>query len=91
MKDEVMRGKATKIDATIDSMAEKLVLTDDDLAQINVRSRLELVHVVIAQACVGVFVALLAWWVGGFDAGWSALAGSTVYFVPNTLFALRLF
>ena len=34
---------------------------------------------------------MLAWLIGGFDAGWSALAGSAAYFVPNFLFALRLF
>ncbi len=68
-----------------------LTLTDADLALINVRARLELAQVVFAQVATAVFVALLAWLIGGFDAGWSALAGSAAYFVPNFLFALRLF
>ncbi len=68
-----------------------LTLTDADLVLINVRARLELAQVVFAQVATAVFVALLAWLIGGFDAGWSALAGSAAYFVPNFLFALRLF
>lgn len=76
---------------TLNSIADKLVLTDEDLAQINARSRIELAQAVVAQGVVAVVVALLAWVVGGFDAGWSALAGSLVYFVPNLVFALRLF
>lgn len=67
------------------------VLTEADLAQINARARLELMQVVFAQLLMSFVVALLAWLIGGFDAGWSALAGSAAYFVPNFLFALRLF
>ena len=70
---------------------EPLVLTEADLAQINARARLDLMQVVFAQLLVSFVVALLAWVVGGLDAGWSALAGSAAYFVPNFLFALRLF
>lgn len=76
---------------TKDLVAEKLVLTDEDLAQINGRARIELAQVVFAQGLMATVVALLAWLIGGFDAGWSALAGSAAYFVPNVLFALRLF
>ena len=68
-----------------------LALTEADLALINARARLELAQVVFAQVAAAVVVALLAWLIGGFDAGWSALAGSAAYFVPNFLFALRLF
>jgi len=67
------------------------VLTEADLAQINARARLELMQVVFAQLLMSFVVALLAWLIGGFNAGWSALAGSAAYFVPNFLFALRLF
>jgi ATP synthase protein I len=48
-------------------------------------------QVVFAQFLVSFVVALLAWVIGGLDAGWSALAGSAAYFVPNILFSLRLF
>lgn len=68
-----------------------VVLTEADLAQINTRARIELMQVVFAQALSAIVVALLSWLLGGFDAGWSALAGSAAYFVPNVLFALRLF
>ncbi len=76
---------------TEDFLAEKLVLTEEDLAQINARARIELAQIVFAQSLLAVVVAMVAWLVGGFDAGWSALAGSAAYFVPNVLFALRLF
>lgn len=69
----------------------RVALSEADLALINARARIELVQVVFAQIFSALFVAMLAWLVGGFDAGWSALAGSAAYFVPNVLFALRLF
>jgi ATP synthase protein I len=71
--------------------SEKLELTAADLAQINKRSRLELVQIVKAQALLGVVVAILAWLIAGGDAGLSALAGAGTYFVPNGIFALRLY
>ena len=71
--------------------SEKLELTGADLAQINKRSRLELVQIVKAQAWLGVVVAILAWLIAGVDAGLSALAGAGTYFVPNGIFALRLY
>ena len=70
---------------------EKLELTAADLAQINRRSRLELVQIVKAQALLGLVVAILAWLIAGVDAGLSALAGAGTYFVPNGIFALRLY
>ena len=71
--------------------SEKLELTVADLAQINQRSRLELVLIVKAQALLGSVVAALTWMVAGVDAGLSALAGAGTYFLPNTIFALRLY
>ena len=71
--------------------SEKLELTVADLAQINQRSRLELVLIVKAQALLGSVVAVLTWTVAGVDAGLSALAGAGTYFVPNMIFALRLY
>jgi ATP synthase protein I len=70
---------------------DKLELTAADLAQINKRSRLELVQIVKAQALLGSVVAILAWLIAGVDAGLSALAGAGTYFVPNAIFALRLY
>jgi ATP synthase protein I len=71
--------------------SDKLELTAVDLAQINQRSRLELVLIVKAQALLGSVVAVLTWTVAGADAGLSALAGAGTYFVPNMVFALRLY
>ncbi len=71
--------------------SEKLELTAADLAQINQRSRLELALIVKAQALLGSVVAVLTWSVAGVDAGLSALAGAGTYFVPNMIFALRLY
>ena len=71
--------------------SEKLELTAADLAQINQRCRLELVLIVKAQALLGSVVAVLTWTVAGVDAGLSALAGAGTYFVPNMIFALRLY
>jgi len=47
-------------------------------------------RLIFLQAIAAVFVALLAWAVGGAAAGWSALAGGAACVVPNGLFALRL-
>ena len=74
-----------------EKLVEPVVFTEADLAQINARARLELMQVVSSQLLMSFVVALLAWLIGGFNAGWSALAGSAAYFVPNFLFALRLF
>jgi len=71
--------------------AEKLEITAADLERINQRSRLELVQIVKAQALLGLVVASLAWLIAGADAGLSALAGAGTYFVPNAIFALRLY
>jgi ATP synthase protein I len=68
-----------------------VVLTDEDRAIINTRARSELLQIVFAQAVVGLVVVIIAWVVGGKAAALSALAGAGCYFVPNLLFALRLF
>jgi len=67
-----------------------VVLTDDDRARINSRARRELVQIVLAQAVMGLGVAVIAWMISGEAAALSALAGAGCYFVPNVLFALRL-
>lgn len=70
---------------------QPVVLTDADRVLINARARRELLQIVLAQGVAGVAVALIAWVIAGKYAGWSALAGSGAYFVPNLLFASRLF
>ena len=75
---------STSVDAPI-------VLTDADRAKINIRARKELLGIVTAQAVMALFVTAVSGWVAGQSAALSALAGACAYFVPNLLFALRLF
>ncbi len=69
---------------------EALVLSDQDRAAIARRSRVGLFRALAAQAFTGMLVVLGAWGIAGKDAGASALIGAAAYFVPNSLFALRL-
>lgn len=69
---------------------EPLVLGDEDRALVARRSVVGLYRALAAQAFTGMLVVLVAWVIAGIDAGVSALIGAAVYFVPNTLFALRL-
>jgi hypothetical protein len=62
--------------ATEALLNEPVVLTEAELALINARARLELMQVVFAQLLMSFVVALLAWLIGGLDAGWSAVSGS---------------
>lgn len=70
--------------------AQPLVLGDAERALIARRSRAGLLGALAAQAFTGMLVVLGAWGIAGKDAGASALIGAAAYFVPNTLFALRL-
>ncbi len=49
-----------------------------------------IVRVLAAQACMGLVAVLASWLVAGPAAGISALVGALAYWLPNTLFALRL-
>ncbi|HUH40126.1 MAG TPA: ATP synthase subunit I [Castellaniella sp.] len=69
---------------------QALVLTDQQRATIAQRARRGLIRALGAQAFMGMLVVVAAWAIAGFDAGASAFAGAAAYFVPNTLFALRL-
>ena len=75
----------------VDTLDQPVVLSDEDRKRINVRARKELFELVVAQGLAGFAVALITLFVAGELAAWSALAGSAAYFVPNFLFALRLF
>ena len=74
-----------------DGTAGGVTLTDDERARIDARAGRGLVRAVAAQGLMGLLAALAAWAVAGAAAGWSALAGAGAYFLPNALFALRLF
>ena len=75
----------------VDTLDQPVVLSDEDRKRINARARKELFELVVAQGLAGFAVALITLFVAGELAAWSALAGSAAYFVPNFLFALRLF
>ena len=49
-----------------------------------------IVGVLVAQACMGLVAVLVSWLIAGLAAGVSALVGALAYWLPNTLFALRL-
>ncbi|MCZ4328361.1 ATP synthase subunit I [Castellaniella denitrificans] len=72
------------------SSSDTLVLDESERALIARRSRVGLLRALAAQAFTGMLVVLGAWGIAGKDAGFSALIGAVVYFVPNALFALRL-
>ena len=67
-----------------------VVLSDEDRARINSRSRSDLLQIVFAQAVVGLVVVVIVLVIWGKTAALSALAGASCYFLPNLLFALRL-
>ena len=71
--------------------APRVMLTDDERARVKARARRGLVNAVAAQGLMAVVATLAAWAVAGAAAGWSALAGAGAYFVPNAIFALRLY
>jgi len=64
---------------------------ETERARIAARAGHGLIKAVTAQALMGIAAAVVAWAVAGAAAGWSALAGAGAYFVPNALFALRLY
>ena len=69
---------------------ERLVLTPEQRARLARNSGLGIVRVILAQAAMAFIVVVVSWGVAGANAALSALIGAGVYFVPNTLFALRL-
>ena len=85
-----MDARTTNPDGGSSEPAELLVLSDQERLLIARRSRVGLFRALAAQAFTGMLVVLGAWWIAGKDAGVSALVGAAAYFVPNTLFAMRL-
>jgi len=67
-----------------------LRLTAEDRAALDAGAKQGLLRAVAAQGIMALAAGLACWAVGGAAAGWSALAGAGAYFIPNTLFALRL-
>ena len=54
------------------------------------RSALGIVQVLCAQVVLALVVIVLSWWVSGKYAAASALVGAGAYFLPNSIFAVRL-
>lgn len=69
----------------------RLVLTDQERMMILRRASGGLVRVIVAQAAIALVIIAGSWLVAGKAAGLSALIGAAAYFVPNALFAMRLF
>ena len=74
----------------LESAVQTVVLTDTDRLKIDARARRDLVLAVWFQGIAGLVVALICWLIGGASAAMSSLAGSSAYFLPNSVFALRL-
>jgi ATP synthase protein I len=86
-----MMSRTTKEAAgAVKTVPDTLVLTDQDRAVIARRARVGLFRALAAQAAMMMLAVLVSWLVAGIAAGASALIGAAAYFVPNTLFAMRL-
>lgn len=77
-------------DAGLQSEIKPVKLTAAEKAAVNARAVRGLLRLVLAQAAMAAVAALVAGLIAGQAAAVSALAGAGVYFIPNTLFALRL-
>jgi ATP synthase protein I len=69
---------------------KSLSLSPEEKPVLDAKAGQGLVRAVVAQGVMAVLAAVFAWAVAGPAAGLSALAGAGVYFIPNSLFALRL-
>lgn len=67
-----------------------IVLTDEERARIGRRASQGLVSALVAQAGMALFAVVLSGLLAGSNAALSAFVGAAAYFVPNSLFALRL-
>lgn len=68
----------------------RITLSPAEKARLDHKAARGLLRAVVAQGAMVLTAALVAWAVAGRAAGMSALAGGGAYFLPNTLFALRL-
>lgn len=69
---------------------EAIVLTPEQRARLAKRSSVGIVKILTAQAFLALVVVLISWWLGGNEAAASALVGAGAYFLPNSIFAVRL-
>lgn len=69
---------------------EAIVLTPEQRARLARRSALGIVQILTAQALLALVVVLISWWLSGIEAAASALIGAGAYFLPNSIFAVRL-
>jgi ATP synthase protein I len=74
----------------MDQEQAQLVLSDRDRAALNRRASSGIVRTLVAQSAMLMAAVLVSWLVSGGEAAISALIGAAAYFVPNSLFALRL-
>ncbi len=69
---------------------ETIVLTPEQAARLAKRSAVGIVQILTAQALLALVVVLISGWLGGIEAAASALIGAGAYFLPNSIFAVRL-
>jgi ATP synthase protein I len=68
----------------------RITLSPEEKSRVDASAVRGLIRAVVAQGVMALVAAIVAWAVAGSAAGLSALAGAGAYFIPNTLFALRL-
>lgn len=73
-----------------DTETKPIVLTPEQRQRMAHRSSLGIIHILSAQAVLAFVATLLSAWIGGINAAGSALIGAGAYFIPNSVFAVRL-
>lgn len=95
MSGDIARNEAAQADWTQSGCGaaetfERPVLSDSERAALDRTAGRSLRYAVMAQGVAGLLAAVLAWCLAGSAAGVSALVGAGAYFLPNSVFALRL-
>lgn len=77
-----------------ESQPEEIIpvrLTPEQAKRLRARSVKGILNALLAQLAAGLVVVILSWLFSGSKAAVSALIGMMAYFLPNSLFALRMF
>lgn len=81
-------------DGYADDQQEQIVavkLTEEQAIRLRNKSAKGILNALFAQLIAGLIVVVLSWLFSGSRAAVSAVIGMVAYFLPNTLFALRMF
>lgn len=73
-----------------DTEIKAVVLTPEQRRRLARNSSLGIIHILSAQAVLALVATLISAALGGINAAGSALIGAGAYFIPNSVFAVRL-